>query len=431
MDYRYRLPARLFSVFLATVTITLVVILPAARFLPELRESPWLWPLTVVVATAAAMIGSTWATWRIRQPLRDLEEKHNDLRSIVRRIMIEKGELELILASMSEAVIVMDANERILRCNRAANELLGIDTEVARNRLMNEVVRHDALNQFISRVWTSSKKEEEELIVDHNGELRLHASGTPIFSDEGERIATLFVLHDVTLLRRLERVRQDFVANVSHELRTPITSIKGFVETLQDGAVDNLHQRDKFLLIIARQVDRLDAIIQDLTSLSRFDARKRQETLNIEPTSLAALTADAVLLCQSASRERSITVETSVPDSLIATVNPALMEQVVVNLLENAIKYSEPGKRVQIRGQQGPDGPNLKIIDEGVGISGDHLSRIFERFYRIDKGRSRKHGGTGLGLSIVKHIIQVHEASIDVTSTPGQGSTFTLTLPGH
>jgi two-component system phosphate regulon sensor histidine kinase PhoR len=238
------------------------------------------------------------------------------------------------------------------------------------------------------------------------------------------------VLNDVTRLRKLENIRRDFVSNVSHEIKTPITAIKGFVETLRDGAVRNHEDAERFLGIIEKHVDRLEAIIEDLLNLSKIEQTTEKEGLNIAESRMYDIIQNALQVCHVAIADREIDVRVSCNDSLSLRVDPTLLEQALVNLLDNAVKYSNDGGTVQISVTEERDDVKVVVQDHGVGISGKHLPRLFERFYRVDKARSRQLGGTGLGLAIVKHIVQAHGGSVSVESTMGEGSTFTLHLPG-
>jgi two-component system, OmpR family, phosphate regulon sensor histidine kinase PhoR len=230
-------------------------------------------------------------------------------------------------------------------------------------------------------------------------------------------------------VHRLENVRRDFVANVSHELKTPVASIKGFVETLLDGALDDHADARRFLGIVSRQADRLASIIEDLLALSRIEQSETSGTLPLDQQPLAGLLVTATDDCRPRATERSIRLELTCPPMLMVTVNGPLLEQAVINLVDNAIKYSEPGKTVWLSADADADGTAIRVRDEGCGIAAEHLPRLFERFYRVDKARSRNLGGTGLGLSIVKHIVQAHAGTIAVESTPGVGTTFTIRLP--
>jgi two-component system phosphate regulon sensor histidine kinase PhoR len=230
-------------------------------------------------------------------------------------------------------------------------------------------------------------------------------------------------------VQRLENVRRDFVANVSHELKTPVASIKGFVETLLDGALDDRDDARRFLGIVARQADRLATIIEDLLALSRIEQSETSGKLPLDQLPLSGILITASDDCRPRAVERSIRLEVECPPDLTVTVNGPLLEQAVINLVDNAIKYSESGKTVWLSAEDDATGPAIRVRDEGCGIAEEHLPRLFERFYRVDKARSRNLGGTGLGLSIVKHIVQAHAGTIVVESTPGVGTTFTIRLP--
>jgi two-component system phosphate regulon sensor histidine kinase PhoR len=245
----------------------------------------------------------------------------------------------------------------------------------------------------------------------------------------GSRAGVLVVLHDVTQLRRLERIRSDFVANVSHELKTPITSIKGFVETLLDGAVDQPENAERFLRIVAAQSDRLNEIIEDLLTLSRLERDTDRAGISLQRGRVRDVLESAVGVCELKASQKNVSVKLTCDAGLHAEINPAMLEQAVVNLLSNAVKYSPEGETVLLEAAAGPTELVIRVRDHGCGIGPEHLPRLFERFYRVDKARSRKLGGTGLGLAIVKHIAQAHGGRATVESFPDQGSTFSLHLP--
>jgi two-component system phosphate regulon sensor histidine kinase PhoR len=237
------------------------------------------------------------------------------------------------------------------------------------------------------------------------------------------------VLNDITRLRRLEKVRRDFVANVSHELKTPITSIRGAVETMGEGALESPESAERFLEMIARQADRLNVIIEDLLMLSRLEGEEEGREIELEKASIAPVLRAAMRSCESKAAYKSVTLEATCDEDIAARIDAALLEIAVVNLMDNAIKYSESGSKVLVSCEMSGGEIDIRVRDEGSGIAAKHLPRLFERFYRVDKARSRKLGGTGLGLAIVKHIAQVHGGSVSVESTPGEGSTFTIHLP--
>jgi two-component system phosphate regulon sensor histidine kinase PhoR len=242
-------------------------------------------------------------------------------------------------------------------------------------------------------------------------------------------IGTLVVFHDITHLRRLETARRDFVANVSHELKTPITSIKGFVETLLAGALNEPENAEKFLRIIAQQTDRLNEIIDDLLSLSRIEQEAERHQIAFTRGNLKELLQAASQVCEAKAAAKNIGLSVTCPDALRASLNAPLLEQALVNLIDNAIKFSPANSTVRVEAQETGAEIIIRIMDHGDGIPPEHLDRIFERFYRVDAGRSRKVGGTGLGLAIVKHIAQAHGGRVTVSSTPVGGSTFSIMIP--
>jgi len=350
----------------------------------------------------------------------------------VRTITEQRNELEAVLAGMVEAVLVVDADDRLVRMNRAAGLLFGVNPEGARGKALYRVIRDPDLTNLVNRTRTEPDVVEAEISPRVTGERILQAHGTSLPDDRGRPAGALVVLHDVTRLKKLETMRRDFVANVSHELRTPITSIKGFVETLKDGALEDPENARKFLDIVARHADRLNAIIEDLLALSRLEREAELGEVHCEPATLKPVLRAAIDLCEHLATERKIRVELECDDALEARINAALLEQAVVNLLDNAVKFSEPGTvaAVTARRDEASGEVSIEVGDQGCGIPAEHLPRIFERFYRVDKARSRKQGGTGLGLAIVKHIAQAQGGTVSVASEVGKGSVFTIRLPG-
>ena len=239
-------------------------------------------------------------------------------------------------------------------------------------------------------------------------------------------------MNDITRLKKLENIRRDFVANVSHEIKTPITAIKGFVETLKDGGVESEEDRERFLNIISNHVNRLEAIIDDLLKLSRLEKdTETDEGIKLDSEKIFKIVETAVQVCMPAAEAKNIQISFKCDDNLTARVNAPLLEQAVVNLLDNAIKYSNSSSTVSVNAYKDANGISIEVIDEGRGIESKHLPRLFERFYRVDKARSRQQGGTGLGLAIVKHIIQAHGGRVTVKSTYGKGSVFLINIPDN
>jgi len=347
----------------------------------------------------------------------------------LRALAQQRNEREALLSSMVEGVLAVDAQERVITLNRAAGELFSVDPDAVRGRALQEAIRNPALQRLVEQALATDQVVEGEVVVPGDGERFLQAHGTRLRGVADHDHAVLVVLNDVTHLRRLESVRRDFVANVSHELRTPITSIKGFVETLRDGALASPGDAERFLSIIEKQADRLNAIIEDLLTLSRIEQEEEGDRIALEVNPLRPVLAAAIEDCQPKASAKGISIELDCGEDTVADIDPALLEQAVVNLIDNAINHSPAGSGIRLRVTPAEDEIAIHVQDQGCGIDRQHLSRVFERFYRIDKARSRKLGGTGLGLAIVKHIAQAHRGRVTVESARGKGSTFAIHLP--
>lgn len=352
----------------------------------------------------------------------------------MRIINFQRKELETVFSSMTEMVMAVDTDKKILRMNRAAAALFYLSPDDIKGKLLHGVIRNKDLHKIIDQVIESGHqlKKEIKLFVGPD-KLYLHTSAVPLQDEEKKPIGVLVVMNDTTRLHKLENLRRDFVANVSHELKTPITSIQGYVETLLEGALDDKEDARRFLKIIARQSSRLDAIIDDLLTLSRIEQKTGHDDITLTHTSLLPLLESAVMPCLPQADEKNIYIDIECPENLTAGVNTNLIEQAVMNLVKNAVMYSPKNSSVTVRAFLQTTAQQERVIieveDQGIGIPGEHHERLFERFYRCDKGRSKEQGGTGLGLSIVKHIAMAHGGSVSVKSQPGQGSTFTISLP--
>ncbi len=362
----------------------------------------------------------------------DLSQSFNTMASLIQkrleRLRLLSAEQDAILRSMVEGVVTVDSDGRIKRVNQAARVLLDISLEECENRLVPEVIHHAGLQRVISRVMHSPEASSEVITVHGIDEKVLEVYASPLIQEGSAPTGTLFVFHDKTQIQRLEHVRTDFVANVSHELRTPITSIKGFVETLLDGAMHEPESLKKFLGIIGRHADRLNEIVSDLLTLAQLEARGERGQLEFESCAVEEIVLAAVEACAHRASERGTVVHIQEAGGYKVMAKPNLIEQALVNLIDNAIKYSDPSSTVEIKVEQMDGFIRIAVADTGPGIEKQHLTRLFERFYRIDQGRSRQIGGTGLGLSIVKHIAQVHGGRVEVASIPGSGTTFSLLL---
>ena len=342
----------------------------------------------------------------------------------------QRNQIEAVLSSMSEGVIALDMDEHILSFNQAAADMLERLQAAAKNQSLQEIIRDSRLSEFVEKAQKSNIPVKEDIILYQNGERILNINASFLRDAKEKRIGTLLVLNDVTQLRRLEKMRQDFVANVSHEIKTPLTAIKGFVETLQSGTKDNPEEAARFLSIIDKNVNRLGAIVDDLLHLSRIEKDNEANLIQLTKTAVKNIITSSIKICKTEAEAKQIEINFTCDDSLEAMIEPVLFEQAMVNLINNAVKYSMEKSKIQINVVKTDSGVSCSIEDNGMGISKKHLSRLFERFYRVDKARSREQGGTGLGLAIVKHIVQAHGGHVTVDSTPGKGSTFTIHLPG-
>jgi two-component system, OmpR family, phosphate regulon sensor histidine kinase PhoR len=346
----------------------------------------------------------------------------------IARLEEDRQQLLTILSGMIEGVVALDAAQRILYVNERATQLLGLPWQGPVGRRLWEVVRQRPLLDVVQRALDSSEPQHEELSWSGSTvrSLTVHAARLPGLPPRG----AVLVLHDTTELRRLERLRQDFVANVSHELKTPLSVIKVCVETLLDGAMDDPRHRQQFLEQLQFQSDRLHALILDLLSLARIESG--EELFDFQ----AVAVADVVQVCGERHRPRAEAKEQvleivppSSAESPAVWADEEAVEQILDNLLDNAVKYTPPGGRIWVRWRPDDDKVCVEVADTGIGIPESDLPRIFERFYRVDKARSRELGGTGLGLSIVKHLAQAMHGSVRAASRPGKGTTFTVSLP--
>ena len=352
----------------------------------------------------------------------------DQLRSQIQSLSRQGKEQEAILSSMGEGVLALDAEGRLITINRAGAAMLGVDAAAAQNLPVPEVIQDPELKWFINRTLSNPEPIEGEVELKDNGRKIFKAHGTSWRDAQGISLGTLVVLHDITQLRQLENTRRDFVANVSHELKTPITSIKGFVETLLAGALREPENAANFLQIIAKQTDRLNEIIDDLLTLARIEQEAERRQIFLQGQKIKAVLLSAAQVCEAKAKAKGIDLELTCPDDLRAQINPPLLEQALVNLVDNAVKFSESGKVVRVEAQR--EGPQviIRVRDQGPGIPPEHLPRIFERFYRVDAGRSRKIGGSGLGLAIVKHIALAHGGRVTAASAPGEETVFSLHL---
>jgi two-component system phosphate regulon sensor histidine kinase PhoR len=351
------------------------------------------------------------------------------LRERIDTIMQQRNEIKATLTSMVEGVIAVDVEERVINLNQAAAQIFSCNPSEAKGRSIQEAIRNPQLHQFVKDVLSRQEPVEKIMVVHSDKERFLNGHGTVLRDPNENQIGALIVLNDITRLRKLENIRREFVANVSHELRTPVTAIKGFVETLLDGKAEDPVEEERFLNIINKHTSRLESIIEDLLNLSKIEREDERDEIIFTEGKIIDVLSNAIEMCQDKADAKHIEIILSCPEDTIAKMDAQLLEQAMINLLDNALKYSEPGRSISIKASQTEDELIISVLDQGCGIDKKHLPRLFERFYRVDKARSRKLGGTGLGLAIVKHISQAHGGSVSVESSPGKGSTFRIHLP--
>jgi two-component system phosphate regulon sensor histidine kinase PhoR len=348
-----------------------------------------------------------------------------DLETRLTEISEDRVRLQAVLSSMVEGVLVLDPERKILLMNAAIERMFLLEESTVLGRPLIEVFRHRQLHQLVQRVLESGADQSEEIVM-FIPEERIFTVQASVSEKGG--IAAVLVFHDVSNLKRLERVRKDFVANVSHELRTPLTSIKGYIEALIDGAKDDPQKCGEFLGIIQRHADQLNALLADLLQLSTIESGQYQWRRGA--VSISDLIDKAVHLLRPQAEKKGQAISILLAESVGSVTGDAdKLTQVLINLIDNAIKYTPKGGRITVEALQRPGAVEIAVSDTGIGIPPKEMPRIFERFYRVDRARSREMGGTGLGLSIVKHIVEAHDGKISVESQFGKGSRFVVTLP--
>ena len=365
---------------------------------------------------------------------RVITEIESQLREKVEEISRGRDYFETVLKGMAEGVLVVDGRGRILMVNDALRQFLSLPLHVT-DRTPLEIIRNAELEGAIRKVIQEGRSTTFELNLPAPGgkTFEVHVVGI-LPSPEGKKRegdevkGAIAVFHEITRLKELERIRQDFVANVSHELRTPLTTIKGYAETLLEGALKE-EVAYPFVQVIKRHTDRLAKIVEDLLTLSKIESREFQ--LAIEPCSLSDLIGEVLDVIREPAKKKKISLSyDKFGTPLLVRGDRHYLEQVFINLLENAIKYGREGGKITIATvEKSPTEIEISVQDDGIGIPKEDLPRIFERFYRVDKGRSQELGGTGLGLSIVKHIVHAHGGRVWAESQLGQGSVFYFTLP--
>lgn len=386
-----------------------------------------LWPLLFLVAVIGLVV--LHFSWR-RKLLRAegyAQAEMERLKAAHREAAVQlRSQQEALFNSMIEGLLLLDQSGRVQMVNHAFATLFDLQIDI-RGKTILEALRLHELAELVESLGGGGEVLGHQLMLPRPSERWVQVNGAAILNGGGARQGTLLVFHDLTRLKKLERAREEFVANVSHELRTPLSLIKGYAETLLDGAKDNPELAGKFLQTINRNAERLRLLIEDLLTVSELESGRVM--LELKPVALPAIVEKVFGDFKPRANPKDIQLLNRAPE-LAVRADIGRLEQVFGNLIDNAIKYGRPGETVTV-GARAMDGAQIEIFvqDDGPGIPAEALDRLFERFFRVDKARSREQGGTGLGLSIVKHIVQNHGGRVWASSQPGKGSTFFFTLP--
>ncbi len=351
-----------------------------------------------------------------------LEKTVNDLQD-------KNVKLDTIMNSMVNGIIAVDSNSRVIMINSIACELFNITEQDVVGLNFTEVIRNVRINRLLDKTMQNAKPFSDEITTSMPDERILSIHTTPMKSNNGfgEYAGGIVSVHDITNIKKLEHIRTEFVSNVTHELKTPLTSIRGFVETLRNGAVKDPDIAERFLEIIDIEAERLYTLISDIMQLSEIETKQKDS--NIGKHNLKAIVEETISILAPSAQSKKIDIELDIGENIEITANSNRIKQMLINLIDNAIKYNRESGYVLVSAYKSEGSINVMVKDNGIGIPEQHQARIFERFYRVDKGRSRDMGGTGLGLSIVKHIVNLYNGNIRVSSASGEGTEFIIQLP--
>ncbi|MGO4888681.1 two-component system histidine kinase PnpS [Anaerobacillus sp. MEB173] len=358
---------------------------------------------------------------------RSINQLAHNLDRISKNHQIQKEELETLIENMGSGLVLINAKGDITLINRSCKEIFMEDTDHWLHQLYYNVIKHKEIIKIVQEVFLTEENYRKEITIPIKLEMRhFDVYSAPIINKKERLKGILLVFHDITELKKLEQMRKDFVANVSHELKTPVTSVRGFAETLLDGAMENEKLRKEFLTIILKESERLQGLIIDLLELSKIE--QHQFELNWQITKLDKITDEVILLLQKKAEDKGLELTMKVEGNASIVGDPYRLKQIFINLISNSIMYTPSGGKISVKIVELTDMIKFQISDTGIGIGPAELPRIFERFYRVDRARSRNSGGTGLGLAIVKHLVEAHHGKLEVESEIGKGTTFTISF---
>ncbi len=345
-------------------------------------------------------------------------------------IIRQREEHKAILSGMVEGVIAVNSDGRIIILNHAASVFIGVDAKTTRGELLQDAIPNKEMRLFFKKVQEQPDVPiAQEFILVNETERIVQAHGAPIVDSSDQRIGAVVVLNDITHIREVEQTRRDFIANASHELRTPVTAIKGFLDTLSDGNDHAPQDVEKFLKIMSRQADHLIDIIEDMLSLARLEQSEESQKISFEDENVCEILREVKEICEPQANIKKQIIYVECSKDLVVKLNKSLIQQAILNLVDNSMKYCPDKTRIRINCESNSDNVVFNVDDNGPGIGEEHYGRIFERFYRVDKSRSRKSGGTGLGLAIVKHIAIIHDGAVELNSRVNEGSNFSIIIP--
>jgi two-component system phosphate regulon sensor histidine kinase PhoR len=388
--------------------------------------------LALVVFLAVVALVALHTTWQKR--LRNLQVRLADQSRKVQALEEHQAEIyikadaqqQALFNSMLEGFLLLDDQGRIQTVNKALERLLGMDGDM-RGRTVSEALKLPPLTALVDRVAAEGQVLGFEITLPGPMPRQIEVNAAALYHGRRTSRSMVLVFHDLTRLKELENTRREFVANVSHELRTPLTLIKGYAETLLDGAVKDPEVASRFVQVIEKHADRLTFLIEDLLTISKLESG--QVTLNLQKTSLRPLVKRVIDALTDKAEEKQMRLVNSVPEDMVVEADSDRLEQVFFNLVDNAVKYGRVQGAVEVSASSLFSHDQISVSDDGPGIPPEARERVFERFYRLDRARSRDQGGTGLGLSIVKHIVQSHGGEVWVQSGPERGAMFYFTLP--
>ncbi|WP_088103794.1 two-component system histidine kinase PnpS [Halalkalibacter urbisdiaboli] len=361
----------------------------------------------------------------IGQMTRSMNVLAYNLEQITNRNQAQQERMETLIENMGSGLILINSRGDITLINRTCQHIFQENTDLWLNHLYHDVIKHKEIIKIVQTILLTEDKQRKQIHFPINLEIRhFDVYGAPVISNNGIVKGIVLVFHDITELKKLEQVRKDFVANVSHELKTPVTSIRGFSETLLDGAMEEPELREKFINIIWKESERLQGLIHDLLELSKIE--QSYFKLNWQPTDLGEIVSDVFMILSEKSEKKGISLELRAEGNFELDGDPERLKQIIINLVNNGIMYTPSGGTVLIQLEETEELIELQVSDTGIGISEQELPRIFERFYRVDRARSRNSGGTGLGLAIVKHLVEAHHGKINVESKIGEGTRFII-----